>query len=113
PVITFFYLSYPLSPLPIFFFSTLPRPPISTLFPYTTLFRSNITPFIFFEFIKSFILTVNDEDRDIFYFCCITTRRYQDNLFKVVVLLYQIIYSALTTSSGAIDIRFHRSLYIF
>src|SRR5690606_39620785 len=28
----------------IFLLSTLPRPPSSTLFPYTTLFRSQVTP---------------------------------------------------------------------
>src|SRR5207253_10179561 len=31
------------SPLLFFFFSMLPRPPTSTLFPYTTLFRSRYT----------------------------------------------------------------------
>src|SRR5690606_39347741 len=30
-----------------FFFFMLPRPPISTLFPYTTLFRSHITNYYF------------------------------------------------------------------
>src|SRR5439155_27119308 len=38
---SFVYLSYPpLYPLLLFFFLMLRRPPISTLFPYTTLFRS-------------------------------------------------------------------------
>src|SRR5699024_12649118 len=33
---------FPYSLLSFFFFSTLRRPPRSTLFPYTTLFRSNL-----------------------------------------------------------------------
>src|SRR5437588_7326076 len=33
-------LYYLLTPVILFFFLTLPRPPRSTLFPYTTLFRS-------------------------------------------------------------------------
>src|SRR5439155_20930246 len=34
------YIFSPIPNLPSFFFSMLPPPPISTLFPYTTLFRS-------------------------------------------------------------------------
>src|SRR5690606_41608636 len=34
-------------PTPAFFFSMLPRPPTSTLFPYTTLFRSTSDPHTF------------------------------------------------------------------
>src|SRR5262249_62088473 len=37
-------LSSPPPPLPFFFFLMIPRPPRSTLFPYTTLFRSHRVP---------------------------------------------------------------------
>src|SRR2546422_11012227 len=37
-------VAYLLSPIVVFFFLMIRRPPRSTLFPYTTLFRSSVRP---------------------------------------------------------------------
>src|SRR5947209_14732075 len=45
----------------LFFFLTIPRPPRSTLFPYTTLFRSRLDKKLLVKFERSEVETAADE----------------------------------------------------